>query len=83
MLTLAQILEATNDSIRRLDTGAVQVFYHFTKPYYDCSDYAVSSAVSGPSLIMVPRSIELHATKRLAEQMHETLDMTHKHFDNY
>ncbi len=54
-MTLRTLLSITNDSYRKLDSGAYQVFCHAAKPYYRVADYVVTSAVSGPSLILVPR----------------------------
>lgn len=55
-VTLKQTLEITNDGYRKLESGAYQVFYSVAKSYFGLSDYVVTSAVSGPSLILVPRS---------------------------
>lgn len=57
MLTLNEVLKVTGDACTRLNNGCVQVFIHFSRPYYDLSDYTVSSAVSGPSLMMVPKHV--------------------------
>jgi len=52
-----ELLNLWDDRCIALSTGAMQVFpwSHGATPYYDLEDYVVSSAVSGPSLILVPR----------------------------
>ena len=61
-LTLREALSITGDNHQTLDSGAIQVFSLGAKLYYFCADYAVSSAVSGPSLVMVPRESERGTT---------------------
>ena len=55
-MTLDDVLTLVGDEAHWLDSGAVQVFpfNRGGKPYYNLDDYRVSSAVSGPSLILVP-----------------------------
>ena len=62
-MTLKQAIKASNSQYTHLPchdlefTGSVQVFVHFSwrAMFYSLSDYRVSSAVSGPSFIMIPR----------------------------
>lgn len=61
-MTLEQLLEQTGHPNQPLgDRGAIQVFHHrpYTPDmnwlYYRLSDYVVSSSVSGPSLILIPK----------------------------
>ena len=58
MTTLKTLLAETGDGFKKLDTGAYQVFSRSALgwKYYRLHDYVVSSAVSGPSLILVPRA---------------------------
>ena len=58
---LEDILAATGDATVVLKTGAVQVFPRIGKfgtagRYYHLTDYVVSSAIGGPSLILAPRT---------------------------
>ena len=55
-MTLDEVLILVGDEAHFLDSGAVQVFpfNRGGRPYYNLEDYRVSSAVSGPSLILVP-----------------------------
>lgn len=57
-LDLRTVLEVTGDTCQPVGKDGLgrQVFpRHGSRPYFRLSDYAVSSAVSGPSLILVPR----------------------------
>lgn len=56
-MTLTELLSETHDHHVTLKTGAIMVFARDGRQYYDLSDYVVSSAVSGPSLILVPRAV--------------------------
>ena len=55
-MTLDEVLILVGEEAHFLDSGAVQVFpfNRGGRPYYNLEDYRVSSAVSGPSLILVP-----------------------------
>ena len=55
-MKLDEVLILVGDEAHFLDSGAVQVFpfNRGGRPYYNLEDYRVSSAVSGPSLILVP-----------------------------
>jgi hypothetical protein len=61
MPTLNEVLKVTGDSCTRLNNGSVQVYIHYSRPYFGLSDYEVSkewaNAVSGPSLMMVPNHV--------------------------
>ena len=54
-MRLQTLLERTGDHSQPFgDRGAVQVFGNGWR-YYRLSDYVVTSAVSGPSLVLAPR----------------------------
>jgi hypothetical protein len=59
-MILDDVLTLVGDEAHWLDSGSVQVFpfNRGGRPYYKLDDYRVSSAVSGPSLILVPRGEE-------------------------
>ena len=53
-MKLRELLAETNDCSIHAETGSVQVFNWSRDPrYYRLSDFRVSSAVSGPSIILV------------------------------
>ncbi len=57
-MTLRALLRQTRDHHQSFgDRGAVQVFNRTDQGwrYYRLSDYVVTSAVSGPSIVLVPR----------------------------
>lgn len=53
-LTLAKLLAQTGDYQQPYPSGAIQVF-STDRRYWALSDFVVSSAVSGPSIVLVPR----------------------------
>ncbi len=57
-MTLTALLRLTGDHSQPFgNRGAVQVFNRSEQgwKYYRLSDYVVTSAVSGPSIVLVPR----------------------------
>ena len=55
-MKLYDLLSVTLDPWKRIGVSVFQVFPRGNgSGYYRLSDYVVSSAVSGPSLILVPR----------------------------
>ena len=58
-MKLSEVLESTGDFWQPLEAEGFQVFVDVTHPdrwrYFHLSDFLVSSVVSGPSYILIPR----------------------------